>query len=191
MAGQCSMMAQIATIAFGAGLVLSGCQTLTEDECNVTDWRKLGTADGVAGRLQSHVARHQEACSQYGVTVDVPAWQSGWEEGIRRHCTPRSGLERGLRGGNYSSACPADQAFAYREAFNVGRDAYWAEREVREVQDELDAAIAALAAAAPDERPAAQIAVEVKRSQLFSAEAKARRAERAADRYRASLLATN
>ncbi|WP_425418846.1 DUF2799 domain-containing protein [Oricola indica] len=174
-------------LAFVGALALASCQTLNEKECTSSDWRTLGATDGFAGRQQSHVARHQEACNRFGITVDVTAWQAGWQDGIRRHCTPRNGLDIGLKGRGYSSACPADLAFAYREAYDIGRDVNWAKDAVERLEDELDDAIKALAVAGPDERQAAQVEIELKRSELFRAQNRLNRAERKADLYKLRL----
>lgn len=178
-------------LAFGAALALSGCQTLTEEQCAVTDWRNLGVSDGFAGRNQSYVSRHREACARYGVTADEPAWRSGWEQGVRRHCAPLNGLDHGLRGGAASGDCPAGLAGGYRAAYDVGRKAYRAHREVERLRDELDMAFVALAGTAPEYRASRRLAILSKRNELFAAEARARRADRAADRYRAGLQAAN
>jgi len=178
-------------LAFGAALALSGCQTLTADQCAVADWRELGAADGFAGRKQSYVDRHREACARHGVTVDITAWQSGWKQGIRRHCTPVNGLEHGLRGRSASGDCPANLAGGYREAYDVGREAYRARSEVERLRDEIDMAFVALSRTAPEHRASRRFALVSKRSELFAAENRARRAERAADRYRASLRTAN
>lgn len=169
---------------FAAGVLLSACQTLNENQCQVTDWRTLGSTDGAAGRPQSYVSNHQEACSQYGIAVDVSAWTSGWNEGIRSYCSPQNGLDVGSRGGSYANSCPGDLAVQFQAAYNVGRDVYSARLERDRVQRELDQAIKAVADAPDDKRPALQLQVELKRNQLFQAQNRLNDAQRAVDIYR-------
>lgn len=174
-------------LVFGAALALANCQTLNEDQCQVTDWRILGSTDGAAGRNQTHVARHQEACAKYGIPVDVPAWQSGWEEGIRRYCTPGNGLDVGMRGKSYANSCPGDVAVGFREAYDLGRRVWDAQSERDRIEREIETAIEGLANVDPENRTAAQIQIELKRSQLFAAQNRLNDAERAVDFYRLRL----
>lgn len=182
-----------ATIGFIAAAVLavSACQTLNQEQCQVTDWRVLGSTDGAAGRAQSHVARHQEACTKHGIPVDVPVWQSGWEEGIRRYCTPHNGLEVGTRGASYANSCPGDVAIPFREAYDLGRRVWSARNERDRIRRELDVAIAALADTAEENRATAQIRIELKRNQLFAAQNRLGDAQRAVDFYRLRLSSSN
>lgn len=177
----------VVTLVIGATLALSNCQTLNEDQCSVTDWRILGGTDGAAGRAQDYVARHQEACTKYGIPVDVPAWRSGWQEGIRRYCTPYNGLDVGRRGSSYANSCPADLAVSFREAYDTGRQVWSARIERDRIQRELDDAITEVARAAPENRSLAQLEVELKRNELFSAQNRLNDADRAADFYRLRL----
>ncbi|MFZ2100778.1 MAG: DUF2799 domain-containing protein [Oricola sp.] len=167
-----------------AVLALSGCQTLNKDQCSVTDWRTLGSTDGASGRPQNYVARHQEACTKFGIPVDIPAWQSGWQEGIRNFCTPANGLDIGMRGSGYDNSCPADQAIPFREAYDTGYRVYSARSERDRIQGELDTAIAELAGVKEEDRTVRQIQIELKRSELFAAQNRLNDAERAVDFYR-------
>jgi len=180
------LLGAVAMVA-GAALALSGCQTLNEDQCQVTDWRLLGSSDGAAGRDQTYVARHREACGKYGIPVDVPAWQSGWQEGIRRFCTPHNGLDVGMRGSSYANSCPGDVAVEFREAYDLGRRVSLARNERDRIEREIEDAIEGLANVAPEKRMAAQMQIELKRSQLFAAQNRLNDAERAVDFYRLRL----
>jgi Protein of unknown function (DUF2799) len=170
-----------------ASAVLAGCQTLNEDQCSVTDWRVLGSTDGAAGRPQSYVSRHQEACTKFGIPVDVPTWNAGWNEGIRRYCTPENGISVGTRGSSYANSCPGDLAFSFREGYDLGRRVYSARSDRDRVQGELDEKIRAVAAATPEQRVSAQLAVDLKRNELFSAQNRLNDAERASDFFRLRL----
>jgi hypothetical protein len=180
------MLGRAAMIAFGA-FALASCQTLNEDECSVTDWRILGSGDGAAGRPQTYVANHQKACSKYGIPVDVALWQSGWNEGIRQYCTPQNGLQIGERGTGSVNSCPADLSYSFREGYDVGRQVYSARSERDRIQRELNEAIEAVAVATPDQRVSAQLAVDLKRNELFSAQNRLNDTQRAADFFRLRL----
>ncbi|MCI5077375.1 DUF2799 domain-containing protein [Oricola sp.] len=175
--------------AIAVVLGLTGCQTLNEEQCLTTDWRQLGETDGNAGRQQSYIARHQEACNKFGAAVDVAAWHAGWDLGIRYHCTPENGLDRGLNGSGASQACPADLAFDYRQAHKVGSELHSARSAVERQRDELDDTMDALAEATVDTIADRRRDVEVKRKELKAAENRLDAAERAVELFRSRLMA--
>jgi hypothetical protein len=180
------LIATLVAIA-AAAVALASCQTLNEDQCAVTDWRVLGSTDGAAGRAQNYVSRHQEACSKFGIQVDFTAWNAGWAEGIRTYCTPQNGLDVGSNGRSYANSCPADVAIGFREGYDIGRRVYSARNERNRIQRELDEAIRKVAEATPEQRVSAQLAVDLKRNELFAAQNRLNDAERAADFFRLKL----
>ena len=179
----------IAAGALGAAaLALSSCATLNEEQCQVVDWQQLGQSDGAQGRPSTHVARHQEACTSFGITVDAAAWQSGWESGIQSYCTPSNGLSVGLSGGVNRNACPADLAARFNEAYRVGDAVHDARARRDETQREIDRLIRELSAATDDaERTRIQVELELARNRLSTAQADVARTEREADLYRLRL----
>lgn len=118
--------------AFGSILSLVSCATLDQNECAVTDWQQLGFADGGNGRAQTHVARHQEACSKFGISVDVAAWQTGWTQGIAGYCTFENGERIGSSGGFASpSVCPVNSRAPFEAAYTASRALNTAEDKKR------------------------------------------------------------
>ncbi|QBK30254.1 DUF2799 domain-containing protein [Roseitalea porphyridii] len=179
----------IATAALGAAaLALSSCATLNEEQCQVVDWQQLGQSDGAQGQPSTYIARHQEACTRFGITVNAAAWQSGWESGIRSYCTPSNGLSVGLSGGVNRNACPADLAARFNEAYRVGDAVHDARSRRDETQREIDRLIRELSAATEDaERTRIQVELELARNRLSTAQADVARTEREADLYRLRL----
>ena len=172
---------------FGAVLgafFLSSCATLNEDQCKVSDWQQLGVSDGQRGVGSGYVASHQEACARFGIAVDVAAWQSGWNRGIVAYCTPANGLSVGSAGRNNPFSCPADLAFAFNEGHRVGKAVHDARRARDRVQSEIDADIARIPSTPPEQLPALQVQIELKRNRLATAQADLVRAEREADLFR-------
>jgi len=166
-----------ALASLAALTALSSCATMNEDQCNVADWRIMGQSDGSRGLAQTHVARHQEACGKFGIAVDATAWQSGWEEGIRRHCTFENGMTIGKEGRTATNACPIDMASDYTSAYTAGRAVYNADNRVDRAQRALDMAITAISEATEDTaRQTARIDLERARTELASAQLEAERA---------------
>ena len=77
--------------------------TLDQGQCLSEKWYKFGYADGVKGlRLDK---KHNEACQEYGVRVNIDKYSDGWDEGIKYYCTGdkiwyKFGYEDGEKGYN-------------------------------------------------------------------------------------------
>ncbi|QZZ37468.1 DUF2799 domain-containing protein [Nitratireductor kimnyeongensis] len=171
-----------------AGLVcmlsLSACATLNESECESVSWSDLGRSDGTAGRSPSYVQRHREACQKYGLPVDESAWRAGWEDGIRRFCTPANGLSAGRDGRSNANSCPMDVAPGFESAYRVGKRVYDARSEYDRLKRELEQLYDDLEDAAKGEdRSKIRNRISLKESDLFVAEGRVRDAERLYDDY--------
>ncbi len=174
----------LSCLALLGAIFLSSCQTLNQEQCQVSDWAQLGVSDGQRGFAQTYVANHQEACSQFGISVDVIAWNTGWQQGIATYCTPLNGLTVGREGRNNPFSCPAQLAGSFNEGHRVGRAVYDARLTRDRIQSEIDADIARIATTPPADIPALQLQIELKRNRLSQAQFDLLRAEREADLFR-------
>jgi hypothetical protein len=118
------------TILF-AGLVLSGCASLSEQECRTADWRMIGYEDGVTGRQAGRLADHREACADHGITPDMESYRLGREEGLWEYCRPQNVYQLGLRGRAYPAVCPTGLEEALKPAYSSGR-------QIHETQSAID-----------------------------------------------------
>src|SRR5262245_45861049 len=96
-----------------AMLALSGCASMSKNECLTVDWRTVGFEDGAAGYPADRIGQHCKACAKHGVTPDLAAYQSGREQGLREYCRPQNGFRVGSRGSGYDGSCPADMDEAF------------------------------------------------------------------------------
>ena len=171
-------------VAVVAPLVLTSCATLNEEECITTNWRDLGVTDGQAGRPQTYVKLHRDACGKHGLPVDEQSWRDGWEVGIRSYCTPQTGLREGREGRSYSNSCPPDVAPGFENAYEVGRRVHDARAERDRIQREIDSLLANIGKTeSKDERRALRTRISSLETQLYIAEGRIREAELAYDRY--------
>jgi Protein of unknown function (DUF2799) len=124
----------------GAALVilLSGCSSMSRNECLTVDWRTVGYEDGVDGYPGDRIAQHRKACAKYGVSTDLSLYQQGREEGLREYCQPANGYRVGSRGGSYGGVCPAPLQGAFVAAFETGHRLYVLESNVANVNSQLD-----------------------------------------------------
>jgi hypothetical protein len=119
-----------------ATVVLTGCATLSEEECKTANWPEIGYADGREGHPRSRLESHDEACAKVGVRPAREAYFAGRERGLEVYCTPENGFRVGRDGQSYSHVCPASSAKAFVERYEAGRRIYEAEQRVERAENE-------------------------------------------------------
>jgi hypothetical protein len=103
---------------------LSGCATMSGDECLTSDWSAIGYEDGARGYSTDRLASRRKACAKHGVTPDFAAYQSGRDQGLVEYCKPSRGFNVGSHGGNYNGVCSVNLEADFLDAFNAGRQLY-------------------------------------------------------------------
>lgn len=124
-------------LILAAAAVLTGCNSMSAQECLSTDWRTVGYEDGVNGYAGDRIGRYRNACSEHGVTPDLDRYQSGRDEGLREFCKPANGFRVGARGAGYGGVCPADLDESFVDAYQSGRQLYTLRSRVGSAQSEL------------------------------------------------------
>lgn len=119
-------------------LALSGCASMSKDECLAVDWRTVGYEDGVEGYPGDHIAQHRKACAKYGVRADLALYQEGRNQGLVEFCQPTNGYNIGVRGGGYGGVCPAQLEPAFLRAYRAGRELHEMVARVSGTQAELE-----------------------------------------------------
>lgn len=135
----------LSLLGFAGLLVLSGCATLSREECVAGNWHQIGVQDGQNGRYVSRINDHRSACRDTPAIIDEAAYRAGRQIGLRSYCTPQNGFRIGSSGNNAANVCPASTATNFLQAHQFGRDVYEAEQEVaaaerrvRELTSELE-----------------------------------------------------
>lgn len=113
---------------------LTGCASMSRDECVNNDMYNKGLADGEQGYAASRLASHQDACGEYGIRLDGDSYMAGRAEGLKQYCTQARGEQVGRAGGSYQGVCPAPQEAAFMRGFKRGKMFY----EIEQKQAELD-----------------------------------------------------
>ncbi len=127
-------------------IVLAGCQTLSKEECVAADWRVVGEQDGAAGHPpQQRFGDHAKACERAGVVPNQSLWNEGYQVGIRRFCTPLSGLAHGQKGGSYANTCPADLAPGFQSGYQVGLKQHSKQSEMNTIKSNIRGAESVIA----------------------------------------------
>lgn len=126
------MRALIATLALGLACAVSGCASMSENECQLADWRAVGYEDGAQGYPASHVGERRAACARHNVRIDFDAYLAGREQGLVAFCQPQRGFDLGARGGAYAGVCPARLESAFLEQHRLGLRLYKLDRAARD-----------------------------------------------------------
>lgn len=113
---------------------LASCTGVRQIECPSADWAVIGFEDGEAGKPVSAIGGYQEICSEQGAAMDINAYNTGHEEGVRAYCQPENGYELGKNSLEYTVACPADLSDAFRERYREGLRFYPFYRSIGELQ---------------------------------------------------------
>jgi len=111
-------------LAMALALGLSGCASMSGDECVTSDWQTIGFEDGSRGYGSERLGEHRKACAKHGVTPDLQAYRAGRDEGLREFCQPARGYNLGSRGGRYNGVCPAEMEGEFVDAYRAGYHLY-------------------------------------------------------------------
>lgn len=115
---------------------LSGCATMSEDQCMLADWHQVGFQDGSKGYGRDRLSDHAEACSAYGVRPDADAYFAGRARGLAAYCTPFHGFEVGRQGQARSDVCPPALAPAFLAGYDDGHTVHVAEYQLQSARDD-------------------------------------------------------
>lgn len=117
---------------------VSGCSSMSANECMATDWRMVGYEDGVAGHSGDRIGRYRKACGEHGIAPDLTEYQFGRDQGLREFCRPLNGFRVGARGNGYAGVCPAELDREFMDAYQSGRQLYTLRSRVGSTASEID-----------------------------------------------------
>jgi len=132
---QCSNLHLLGLIA--VMVLISGCASLSKEECQTANWKTIGFEDGAQGKPEARIRAHRKACAEYGVAPELEAYRSGWEEGVARFCQPGNGYSQGRSGKEYSGVCPDSLETAFLQSYRDGRALYKLEADISRLSTKL------------------------------------------------------
>jgi hypothetical protein len=119
---------------------VSGCATMSADECTMSDWHTIGFEDGAQGYAADRLGDHRKACAKHGVAPDFEQYQAGRTQGLRQQfCQPSRGFSLGAGGGRYNGVCPADMEMDFVDAYNSGHQLYTLQSAVNSATHQISA----------------------------------------------------
>lgn len=103
-------------------VIISGCATISKEQCELGDWYQVGLADGQQGK-ENLAADYSKDCAEYKVSVDITKYNKGRNQGLTSYCSYENGALVGEQGAGYNKVCPsglsAEFLAGYRPHFNV------------------------------------------------------------------------
>ena len=176
-----------------AVLLVTGCASVSREECLAGDWVAIGARDGAAGRVgEVQFDRHVQACARVDVTPDRTAWAQGYAEGLGQYCTARVGLREGEAGRPYRGVCPVASEAAFLRGHDLGRSAWQQQQRINALEQEVNALAPASAGLGDDEAArrqwaANQAEASILRLQILAAQTELARIRREIRAFRATL----
>ena len=128
----------LGALLVGAAGMLSGCATMSPEECMVADWYRIGEQDARAGRGTDYLANRASDCAEAGYPADTEAWHAGFDYGLGYFCTLDSGFRFGLEGQRYLHSCPADLEREFLEGYELGSNIHQLTARVNSTRQELE-----------------------------------------------------
>lgn len=123
----------------GLSIALSGCATLSRDECKSGDWHKIGLNDGNDGRTESRFKQHGKACELDRSEVSKAAYMAGREKGLANYCTKVRGYREGALGQKYYDVCKGPSGVQFSSGFEFGKRIHNTEKRSSDVANEIHA----------------------------------------------------
>jgi outer membrane murein-binding lipoprotein Lpp len=125
-------------IAICAVVLLSGCASISKDECMIGDWYSLGVNDGQRGVLATQFRQYQKECAEYGVQPDFKAYNQGHSQGLVSYCDYPHGEAHGRSGAEYNTACTGKLEPEFRQGYQVGIRWYKAKKVVDDIASAIN-----------------------------------------------------
>lgn len=135
--GHISIMVASVPFLF-VSLLLTGCATLSKQECLTGNWEAIGFSDGAAGRSAERLNSHNKACAKVNVAPDYQAWERGRQAGLKQYCTQDNAYQTGKHGYTLNAVCPADVTANLQRINADGRRYHDAEVQLQQTQRELE-----------------------------------------------------
>ena len=117
---------------------LSGCATMSPEECLHANWEEVGYHDAVESYPVSRSSEHREACTSTGVTVDLALYRNGHALGLPYYCTRETGFESADHGGDFATQCRRDTFPDYSLGYGEGLDVFALKTEMRQIELQID-----------------------------------------------------
>jgi hypothetical protein len=123
---------------FSTALFLSGCASLSKEECISGNWQQIGYDDGAKGYdARSRLREHLKSCSEHGIRIDSDKYTTGHKNGLKKYCTPHNGRRVGEQGLHYAGVCPAELENNFLIQYDHGKKIHQAIQEYNQTKRDI------------------------------------------------------
>lgn len=124
-------------LLLAVALIVTGCASLSKEECLAADWYTIGVEDGANGYAISRIGAHRKACAEVGVQPDMARYNQGRDMGLQQFCTRERGYREGERGRSYSGVCPPNLEPMFMQGYLAGQEKYKIKQDIRRLESDL------------------------------------------------------
>lgn len=118
-------------------VLISGCATMSKEECKVANWKNVGFNDGASGEAVL-LADHAESCAKTGITPNRTLYMQGYVEGEKNYCTYDNGLIAGEENKYIGDVCKKPGLKApFNDGYLQGKKRYAKKQEINLKREEL------------------------------------------------------
>ena len=118
--------------------VLTGCATMSKDECRNADWYLKGLDDAGQGYAVTRVDDHAKACARIKISPNQKDYRDGHAKGARLYCVPEKGYSTGRNGSAYNGICPPDLEGKFLRAYRDGQELYTIQRNMDNLANQIE-----------------------------------------------------
>ncbi len=116
--------------------LLSGCSSISQQQCDRGDWFDIGFDHGRDGYSLSRGKDIIYECLEYSIRPNLADYQRGHKEGLKDYCQSENAFQLGLRGERYNGICGTEE---FRIAWQQGYDRYTLTQRRYEINSRLNA----------------------------------------------------
>ena len=118
--------------------LLSGCSTMSKEECKQADWYLKGVEDATKGFPLDRVVEHGKACARVNIVPDMKDYREGHAKGARLYCVPEKGYSEGRGGAAYNGICPVELEPKFLRAYRDGQELYNIQRNIDRMINQIN-----------------------------------------------------
>jgi len=119
-------------------ILLSGCATMSKEECRQVDWYLKGVDDATKGFPLERVIEHAKACARVDIVPDMKDYREGHAKGARLYCVPEKGYSEGRSGAAYNGICPVELEPKFLRAYRDGQELYNIQRNIDRLVSQIN-----------------------------------------------------
>ncbi|MDF2152806.1 DUF2799 domain-containing protein [Vibrio sp. CAU 1672] len=114
--------------------LLSGCSSMSPEQCQTADWYRVGYQDGRNGNNPDILYDYIKDCREAGVTPDHHKWQDGFDKGTILYCSPDNGYNVGAEGRTYYGVCSNE---LFLKNYQLGQQEYQRQQRINALDGEI------------------------------------------------------